>query len=85
MDAFRGVAVDQDGVGIAAGDGGDLAQGILPTFPQPTLVVVLAKIDGVAGKVLAVGRHEADGAAAVQIGADDEDRRLLGGWLLGHA
>ena len=81
MDAFRRVAIDQDSVGIAAGDLGDLGQGILPAFPEPGLVMVLAEIDRIAGEILGIRRHKADGRSAVKVGANDQDGRFGRGLL----
>ena len=81
VDAFGRVTVDQDSVGIAAGDAGDLGQGILPALPEPGLVVVRSEIDRIAGQIFRVRRHEPDGRSAVKVGDDDQDGRPGRGFL----
>ena len=81
VDALGGIAIDEQGEGIIACNLGNLGLRLLPVSPQPGLVEVLAKADCVARHVLRVGRHQASGGTAMEVGDYNEQLRTTGSFL----
>ena len=84
VDTLGGVTVDQQSQRIVPGYLGDLGLCVLPTIPEPALVVVGAETDGVARHVLAIGGHKPYGGTAMQIANDNEQLRA-GGFSTRHS
>jgi hypothetical protein len=57
MDALGCVTVAKEGEGIATKQLGNFDLSVLPTFPEPRLMDILAEAERVAGHVLGVRRH----------------------------
>lgn len=60
MNAFGRIAVAQEDKRIASSELADLGLCVLPTVPEPSLVMVVAESERVSAEDFAIGREEAD-------------------------
>jgi hypothetical protein len=60
VDAFGRIAVAEEDKRITPSELADLSLCVLPAFPEPSLVMIVAKAKGVAAEDFAIGREKAD-------------------------